>query len=390
VRPTILLRICVVLCVLTCFPAPPAAASPLRGRLHAALAGFHGPGTGAIAVDLETGRAVYAHNADRPLSPASNEKLALTYAALVVLGPAFRMRTELLGEGRLVDGTVWDGDLVVRGYGDPTLDRAGLLELARRLRESGVRRVTGSLIADESFFDSRRSGPGWKGYFVPGESSPLSALSVEGRSALETARLLRGSFRAVGIRVHGRTRAARAAGWPLAVRFSPPLPEILRQMDVQSDNHTAELLLKQLGAVAGRGGSTAAGAAVVRSVLVEHGVPLAGVRIADGSGLSSLDRLTAKTLVTILQRAWADREIGPALLDALPVAGRDGTLRHRLRDTRARGNVRAKTGTLANASALSGFVRRRYVFAILQNGPSLSAWAARGAQDRFVTVLAAQ
>jgi serine-type D-Ala-D-Ala carboxypeptidase/endopeptidase (penicillin-binding protein 4) len=112
-------------------------------------------------------------------------------------------------------------------------------------------------------------------------------LSVEGRSALETAKLLREAFRAAGVSVQGRTKLARAGGWPLAVRFSPPLPEILREMDVESDNHTAELLLKQLGAVAGEAGSTAAGAAVVRSVLAEHAVPLAGVRIADGSGLAA-------------------------------------------------------------------------------------------------------
>jgi serine-type D-Ala-D-Ala carboxypeptidase/endopeptidase (penicillin-binding protein 4) len=382
------LKACGAVAALVCLLAPPASASSLRGRLSAALAGFHGPGTGAIAVDLATGRAVYAHNAGASLLPASNEKLALTYASLVVLGPSFRMRTELLGEGHLVDGQVWHGDLILRGFGDPTLDRAGLLELAQRLRETGIRRVTGGLIADESFFDTRRSGPGWKSYFVPEESSPLSALSAGGADALTTAKLLRESFRAVGIRVHGRTRRARAGGWPLAVRYSPTLPEILREMDVESDNHTAELLLKQLGAVAGRAGSTAAGAAVVRSVLAAHAVPLAGVRITDGSGLSALDRLTPKALVSILQRAWADPDVGPLLYRTLPVAGREGTLRHRMRAGPARGNVHAKTGTLTNASALSGYVRDRYAFAILQNGPDV--WAARAAQDRFAAVLAAE
>jgi serine-type D-Ala-D-Ala carboxypeptidase/endopeptidase (penicillin-binding protein 4) len=380
--------VCAAVVALACLAAGPASASSLRGRLHAALAGFHGPGTGAIAVDLATGKAVYAQNADRSLLPASNEKLAITYAALVTLGPSFRVRTELLGDGRLGDGKVWHGDLILRGYGDPTLDRAGLLELARRLRETGLRRVTGGLIADESFFDSRRRGPGWKSYFVPQESAAISALSVEGRSALETAKLLRRAFRIAGIRVHGTTRLAKAGGWPLAVRFSPPLTEVLREMDVESDNHTAELLLKQLGAVVGEAGSTAAGAAVVRSVLADHAIPLTGVRIADGSGLSSLDRLTPKALVTILQRAWADPEVGRLLAGCLPLAGRDGTLRHRMRSAPARGNVRAKTGTLTNASALSGYVRRRFAFVILQNGSRL--WTAHAAQDRFATVLAAE
>jgi D-alanyl-D-alanine carboxypeptidase/D-alanyl-D-alanine-endopeptidase (penicillin-binding protein 4) len=369
--------------------ATPAQAS-LRTELHRALAGFHGHGTGAIAVDLTTGKAVYAHNANAPLLPASNEKLALTYAALIVLGPDYRLRTELLGEGHLRDGVVWQGDLILRGYGDPTLDRAGLLELARRLRAEGIRRVTGRLIADESWFDGRRSGPGWKSYFVPGESSPLSALSAGGAGALETARMFRKALAQAGVHVAGGTKRLRAGGWPLAVRFSPPLEEIVREMDVESDNHTAELLLKQLGAVAGRAGSTAAGAAVVRSVLADHTVPLTGVRIADGSGLSALDRLTAKALVTILQRAWVDRDLRPVFFRVLPVAGRDGTLRDRLRRAPGRGNVRAKTGTLTNASALSGYVRERYAFAILQNAPRLPFWAARAAQDRFATTLAAQ
>ena len=161
-------------------------------------------------------------------------------------------------------------------------------------------------------------------------------------------------------------------------------------MNVESDNFTAELVLKQLGAVLAGSGTTGAGAAVVRSILADRLVPLRGVRVADGSGLSALDRLTPKAIVTILQRMWADRDLRPVIFRILPVSGRDGTLADRMTRPPARGNVRAKTGTLDVASALSGFVRERYAFAILQNGPQLSAWAARTAQDRFATVLAAQ
>ncbi len=371
-------------------PATATAAGSLRSRLQAALAEFHGPGTGAIAVDLASGRAVYAHNAGASLVPASNEKLALTYAALVALGPTYRMRTEVLGEGRL-EGATWRGSLILRGYGDPTLDRAGLAALARDLRAAGIHRVTGNLVADESFFDALRSGPGWKPQFVPDESHPISALTTsEGGRAIDTARLFRVALARAGIRVGGSTKAVRAGGWPLAVRYSPPLAEILRRMDVESDNFTAELVLKQLGAVVARRGTTASGAAVVRAILAEHSVPLTGVRIADGSGLSALDRLTPAAIVTILRRAWDDPDIRPALVGALPVSGRDGTLARRMTRPPARGNVRAKTGTLDNASALSGYVRNRYAFAVLQNAPRLSSAAARAAQDRFATVLAQQ
>jgi D-alanyl-D-alanine carboxypeptidase/D-alanyl-D-alanine-endopeptidase (penicillin-binding protein 4) len=100
--------------------------------------------------------------------------------------------------------------------------------------------------------------------------------------------------------------------------------------------------------------------------------------------------MTPKAIVTILQRTWTDRDLRPVLFRILPVSGRDGTLEDRMTRPPARGNIRAKTGTLDIASALSGFVRERYAFAILQNAPRLSSRAARTAQDRFATVLAAQ
>ena len=386
-----MIRIALVGVTVALVAAQAADAASLRARLHAALAGFDGRGTAVLAVDLDAGKVVYAHNADAALLPASNEKLVVTYAALQTLGPAFRMQTSVLGEGALQPGGVWRGNLVLRGGGDPTLDRAGLARLAHDVRAAGIRRVTGTLVADESWFDARRGGPGWKAGFVPEESQALSALAIAGVSdASGTTALFREALAQAGVRVTGSTKRARAGGWPLATRWSPPLAEILRHMDVESDNFTAELVLKQLGAVTGRGGTTAAGAAVVRSTLAAHAVPLAGVRIADGSGLSALDRMTPKALVTILQRSWADREIRSVLFGILPVAGRDGTLEDRMTRPPARGNVRAKTGTLDGASALSGYVRDRYAFAILVNAPRLSPYAARAAQDRFATVLAQQ
>jgi D-alanyl-D-alanine carboxypeptidase/D-alanyl-D-alanine-endopeptidase (penicillin-binding protein 4) len=159
-------------------------------------------------------------------------------------------------------------------------------------------------------------------------------------------------------------------------------------MDRESDNFTAELVLKTLGAEIAGKGTTGAGARVVIDALREAGIPLAGVRIADGSGLSRFDRLTPRALAGTLLAAWADPELRPVIWDSLPVAGRDGTMERRLDSRPAYGAVRAKTGTTAVASALSGFVRRRYVFVVVQNGNPVSAWWARKAQDRFAIALA--
>ncbi len=400
-RPvSVLLFACVL--ALVAATAVPAAEAPLAPRLAQALAvpEVASSATAGLAVDLRTGEVVFGRNAATSLAPASTEKLAVTYALLAALGPDFRIDTEVLGHGTL-DGTTWRGNLVLKGYGDPTLSSAGLARLAARIRAAGIARVTGAIVGDESFFDSVRTAPGWKASFYGDESPPLSALSVDRgmyrgvmatSPALAAARLLGQALRAAGVSVAGapRTGVASAADLPLATFASPPLARIVTMMDRESDNFTAELLLKELGALYADRGSTPAGAGAVRELLANAGVPLAGVRIVDGSGLSLVDRLTAQALVAILEASWLDPDIRPTLVAALPVAGVSGTLETRMRTAPARGNVIAKTGTTDEASALAGYVRGRYVFAVLQNGHPVSTTWARTAQDRFATLLASQ
>jgi serine-type D-Ala-D-Ala carboxypeptidase/endopeptidase (penicillin-binding protein 4) len=383
------------------FPASASTgAQPLTVRLARALAVPHvaAARTGAIAFDLSTGTAVFERNPGLSLAPASNEKLAVTYAALEILGPDYRIETDVLGQGELV-GATWHGALVLQGHGDPTLSSADLTSLARQVRAAGIRRVAGPVLGDESYFDSRRTGPGWKPAFYIRQSAPLSALTVDrtwfhtrhsGAPAAAAAALFKDALRRRGVIVTGRAVRgnAKAGAEPLGNVVSPPLSQIVRFMDRESDNFTAELLLKQVGASTGVVGTTAGGAAQVRTALAEAGIPLAGVRIADGSGLSPLDRLTARSIVGILDAAWDDPAIRPSFVAALAVAGRSGTLKDRLRAAPARGAVVGKTGTTSIASALSGFVRQRYVFSVLQNGNPVSSWWARRAQDRFATVLA--
>jgi D-alanyl-D-alanine carboxypeptidase/D-alanyl-D-alanine-endopeptidase (penicillin-binding protein 4) len=330
--------------------------------------------------------------------PASNEKLAVTYAALTALGPGFRIETTLLGAGEQA-GSTWRGDLFLKGYGDPSLSTANLASLARQVRAQGITQVSGRVLGDESWFDARRTAPGWKAAFYIQESPPLSALIVDrgrvGRStsgdpAVAAAQLFRAALLRAGVRVAGAAAHGTAGDTavPLASIDSPPLSRLVHWMDQESDNFVAEMLLKQLGAVQGTRGTTAGGVGVVTGLLAQAGVPMNGVRIVDGSGLSMLDRMTANALVTLLAAMWNDPGVRFELLAALPLAGRTGTLDHRMRAGPAAGVVRAKTGTTTNASALSGFVDQRYVFSILQNGWPVSWTWARRAQDHFAEVLA--
>ena len=378
------------------------AESPLGARLAKALRVPHvsRSRSAALAVDLTTGQPLYAQNDALPLAPASNEKLAVTYATLTALGPSFRLETRVDEDGER-EGTTLHGDLYLVGGGDPTLSSANLQVLAAAVRAAGIGRVDGRVLGDESLFDTRRTCAGWKASFYIEESAPLSALVVDGDHylghvsrdpALTAALLFRDALRKAGVRVLGQVGIGTSptAALPVASVHSAPLARIVEDMDLQSDNFTAELLLKQLGLLQSAPATTSAGAQTVMRLLGADGIPLGGVRIVDGSGLSQLDRLTTDALVTIIRTMWNDPQLKPILLRALPVAGMTGTLHYRMRTPPLRGNVRAKTGTTDDASALTGFVRDRYAFSIVQNGHPLAYWWARVAQDRFAKILASQ
>jgi D-alanyl-D-alanine carboxypeptidase/D-alanyl-D-alanine-endopeptidase (penicillin-binding protein 4) len=382
------------LAVAALLPAGAAEARPagLATRLAQALAVPHldHRSEGAIAVDLTTGRVLFARNADRPLVPASNAKIPVTYSVLVAFGPQYRIRTAVYAAP--------DGNLVLKGYGDPTLSTGDLRALARRVRSTGLRSVR-RVLADESFFDTARVGAGWKPSYYILESPPLSALVVDrarsGRvtsrdPALMAAAVFKAALKGAGVRVSGPVGHGVAAGdeEALAAVLSPPMSALVHVANTDSDNFTAELLLKQLGALVQLPGTSAAGARVIRDILEAAAVPVDGLHIADGSGLSSLDRISARTLAAILEAAYLHPGLRETFRRSLAVAGRTGTLGMRMRATPAWGAVFAKTGTTRLASSLAGYAGDRYVFAVLHNGRPIATSSARKAQDRFAAALA--
>lgn len=351
----------------------------------------------AMVLELPTGRVVFARNPDLSLEPASNEKLGVTFAALADLGPGYRFPTQVLGEGHR-DGSTWVGRLVLKGFGDPALTSADLRRLANIVWRLGIRRVTGGIVGDESYFDTDRVAPGWLASFAGIESPPLSALIVDrgarnNRLVADPALAATARFdRLLHVRGIAALGPSKARAWPrarpIATIYSPPLWEVLQFMDHTSDNFTAEMVMKTLGAKFGGAGTTAAGAAVTTRALAAAGVPLAGVRIADGSGLSRDDRVTARELATILLRIWNNGDMRSVVWDALPVAGELGTtLQNRLPDNPDRTLLRGKTGTTDIASALSGYVGKRYAFVTIENGDPVDYWAAHTAEDGVVNAL---
>jgi serine-type D-Ala-D-Ala carboxypeptidase/endopeptidase (penicillin-binding protein 4) len=365
----------------------------------------------SVTVLNAAGGVVFDSAGATPRIPASNEKLVASIAALETLGPAWRATTRVMATSAPVAGVV-TGDLYLVGGGDWTLSTARharvvkipglvtLLQLARAVRAAGVREVTGAVAADGSWFDEVRGGAGWRRGFLGPECAPLSALSVDANRTskgaavwqpeLNAATLFASTLRSVGVRVD---RPARVASTPqtavtLATRLSPPLALLLAAMDKNSDNFAAEMLLKQVGVAPHEPGTSLRGAAAARALLAGLGVPLRGVRIVDGSGLSLDNRLTTRAVAAMLAVARRSPVIGPVLRNALSIAGVDGTLRYRMTTGPARGVVRAKTGTLDGVSALSGYVHG-LVFSVIINARRLSQTRAHLVEDGIAETLAA-
>ena len=373
-----------------------AAPAALEQRIEAAVRSnaVAGAAVGVAVVDVETGALVFRKNAWRRLIPASNEKLYVTVAGFAALGAGFRYETRLVTDGAQ-EGRVLRGNLYLIGDGDPTLTRAQVAALAASLRARGIRRIEGRVIGDETVFDNRRYGPQWKRAYLGVESPPLSALSVDRNvrdgqwtpnPARNAARVLRAELEERGVRVAQRlvgTRAAPRDAEILASAQSAPLWRILRYMDHWSDNFTAEMVLKRVGVSAAGRGTTAGGVEAARALLGEY-VPAESPKLVlvDGSGLSRANRSTASGFAQLLASVTRDARVGPGVFGSLPVMGRDGTLRNRP----ANPAIRAKTGTLSDASSLAGYAigasGARYAFAVLVNGRGgLNHWRAHAAQD---------
>lgn len=183
----------------------------------------------------------------------------------------------------------------------------------------------------------------------------------------------------------------REDGTLLLTSRSPSLSTLAATMMKLSQNLYAETLLKTLGGLK-QPATAEAGRLVVQSTLTSWGIDPADLHIVDGSGLSPYDLATPAALVAILTRGARDERLRGPFEDALPIAGRDGTLAYRLKGTAAEGNARAKTGSLSNARAISGYVYSAdgepLVFSILANNFGRSADAVETAADAVVVRLA--
>lgn len=373
--------------------APGAAARSALQRVFDRQMAHAGAGSGALAVDLDSGDTLYSLRARTGRMPASVEKLWTTSTALLRLGRHHTFDTTVRAVAQPDELGVVHGNLYLVGGGDPTLGVAAIRRLAAQVSLAGVERVTGRVVGDESRFDALRGVPSSNYGWSP-DVEPLSALAYTRDAtrygyvphpAGRAAAALTAALERRHIAVAGRARRGHAPGDSsrLAVVHSPPLAKFITLTNQPSDNFYAETLIKDLGAELGNGGSTAAGATVIRRQARRMGLR---PRIHDGSGLSRADRSTPRQVVGLLDQM----QTRPAFKASLAVTGRSGTVEDRMRSGPAAGNCKVKTGTLHDASNLAGYCRTAaghdVAFAILMN--FVYPGAAHGLQDTMVQALA--
>ncbi|MQA29531.1 MAG: D-alanyl-D-alanine carboxypeptidase/D-alanyl-D-alanine-endopeptidase [Luteitalea sp.] len=439
--------------------------------------------TWGIAVrSLDRHDTLFALNSGKLLMPASTMKVVTLAAAAEQLGWDFEYETQLVAHGVIATGFL-DGDLVIVGSGDPSIDdwdgaaTRTFGTWAERLKQAGVRAVGGRIIGDDETFDDLGLGAGWawddlaasyatsvgalqfnentaQVVITPGPAagsparvslSPATAsvtlrnlivtvpadapaaisikpaprgaaaeargtiglnagplvrnVSVDNPTMYLTA-AIRDGLVAHGIDVRGPAididdltiAPIRHDGVLLISHRSAPLWMLAEPMMKMSQNLFAESLLKALGAHASGVGSADAGRAAVQATLRAWGVPPGDVQMADGSGLSRYNLLTADALVTILARVHDNDRLRQRFEHTLPIAGVDGTLAQRMAGTRAFANARAKTGSFSNARALAGYVTtadgEMLAFSIIANNYAVQPEVIDRTSDFIVIALA--
>ncbi|SFO41744.1 D-alanyl-D-alanine carboxypeptidase/D-alanyl-D-alanine endopeptidase [Nitrosospira briensis] len=435
--------------------------------------------TGIYVHEVGATQPLLAVNAATAMNPASVMKLVTTFAGLELLGPAYTWKTELYAEGT-IRGDTLQGNLIIKGYGDPKLNLENFWLLTRRLRQTGLREITGDLVLDSSHFDlpvgdpAAFDGKPHRSYNVlpeallvnyrtvalrllpqPGSKTirvvvdPLpslldlkngltltNGLCNEWRDALgtdirtirtdndensrvsimlngsysmdcgektlflsvnDTASYTFGLFRQLweeqGGSFRGKVRAGTAPEGisPLEIHESPPLSDIVRDINKFSNNTAARQLYLALGltngmvtgGVKGEAMSAADGRSMPRATLTKSDMAmqrwLASRRLAfpelimeNGSGLSRNERISSRHLGQLLLAAFQS-PVMPEFISSLPIAAVDGTMKKRLNGSATAGQAHIKTGLLEGVKTMAGYVLdksgRRVVVVFFVNHP---------------------
>lgn len=324
---------------------------------------------GIMIWDLEADSCIYSYRERQLMRPASTMKLVTAITALDKLGGSYQFKTTLKYTGTVENG-VLNGDVYCVGGMDPRFNSDDMTSFVMSIKDMGVDTIRGSIYADRSIKDAALLGEGW----CWDDDNPVLSPLVFGRKDIFMDRFLR-KLKEVGIVYEDEltyVKRCPEGAFTLCTRFHT-MDQILHKMMKESDNLYAESMYYQIAASTGnRPASAKSARSVERQLIRKIGLDSSLYKLADGSGLSLYNYLSAELEVKLLRYAYQNENIWNHLLPSLPIAGVDGTLKKRMKTSFAHDNVKAKTGTLTGIISLAGYCTasngHEICFSIINNG----------------------
>ena len=342
---------------------------------------------GIMVWDLEADSCIYRFRERQLMRPASTMKVITAITALDKLGGSYQFKTTLKYTGVVEDG-VLKGDIYCVGGMDPRFNTDDMTAFVSSLKDMGVDSIQGSIYADRSMKDADLLGEGW----CWDDDNPVLSPLVFGRKDNFMDRFL-SKLKDAGIVYEGSgsmVKRCPASAFTICTRFHT-MDQVLHKMMKESDNLYAESMYYQVAASTGNRPASAKSARnIERQLIRKIGLDPARYRLADGSGLSLYNYVSAELETKLLRYAYQDENILPHLKQSLPIAGVDGTLKKRMRTGFAHANVKAKTGTVTGVISLAGYCKAAnghdLCFSIINNGIMHSS-NARNFADKVCEIL---
>lgn len=355
-------------------------------------------------------------NASATMIPASNTKLFTTAVALELLGGDYSLSTKILSDDNDLSDGIIEGNIYIKGFGNSTFESANLDSLVNKLYQSGLRKITGDVVGDDTYFDNVYSRDDW----INEERAnvklpPISALVIDRNRTTMTkkrkrryrtyfvnvtnpplfaAERLKQTLTSYGIEVDGKPVSLQAPdGINSLAKSNITLRELLQKINKRSDNFFAECLFKTIGAAySGQQGNSFFSTQAILSYIRDNGIYSEGTQIVDGSGISRFDQVTAWALTGLLEKVYFNIKNYKDFYNSLSIAGVDGTLKDRMVGTLAENNFRGKTGTLNGVSSVSGYLTTAdgddLIVCIMFEFTKSGARKYRDIQDRIIELLA--
>lgn len=320
-----------------------------------------------LIIDIKTGKVLEEYNADLSLVPASVNKVATIASLLPKTGLKYRYQTKVYLSGKVKNG-ILDGNLVIVGGGDPTLGTsqapAGsdfINAIVKALNKKKITEIKGNIIVDCDIFPEPATPPSW----AAGDLSCSYGTgchgfnwqhNASGKSAVKDPiakfrQTLTDALTRHDINVCGEEILISSKGKELLTYESENIAEIMRYCMKESDNLYAETFMRTLAVVNDKPGSTEQGAAIATQYWKKKGMPMSGVNIVDGSGLSRSNRLTARFLGKVLTVMASNADYA----SFFPLAGIEGTVKNFLKNTPLEDYIALKTGSMRGIQCYAGY-----------------------------------